>query len=174
MTAPDPMHAIRRVLLDASSVTALLLPQAALPELTEAPIFAYEYPNKIAGQPRTNYLGHDWPALLKARQIELLLITPSGRVGSGGDTSRALWSRPRFDLQAYGRSYSRAAAVLRAAEQYLKALSRVRAVLDDGIALVHDATLEGGPIRFPDPDTDAPVVVGICAASIAEEFVEVA
>lgn len=174
MTTPDPINAIRLAMLDEESITDLLLPQAALTGLTIEPIFAYEYPRKVANAPATGYGGHDWAALLQAKSILLLLITPSGRVRSAGDESRALWSRPRFDLQAYGPTYSKAAELLRAAEAWLKALSRVRSDMSDGTALIHAVTVEGGPIHFPDPDTESPVVTGIYAASFAEEFVDVA
>lgn len=174
MTMPDPYHAWRRLLLDRSSITDLLLPQDSLPSLATAPIFAYGYPRKVAGDPATGYTGHDWAALLKARAVRMVLITPSGRVRSGGDTSRAAWSRPRADVQCYGRTESEAGQLRQAIEEYLKQVSRVRAVLSTGTALIHDVTVEGGPISFPDPETDAPVEVGIYAASVAEEFVEVA
>lgn len=175
MSEPDAYNAIRRVLLGESSVTTLLLPQDSIPGLTEgAPIFAYEYPRKKTGAAATTYIGHDWAALLKARTVKLLQIAPSGRVPSGGDSSRALWSRPRFDLLSYAPTYSQAMQVLLTAEKYLKALSRVRAALTGGTALVHDVTVEGGPINFVDPDVDCPVVVGIYAASFAEEYVSVA
>ena len=165
---PNACNAIRRVLLEESSVADLLDNQAALPSLAVPPIFAFEYPRKTAQQP------HDYAALLSQRAIRLLLVSPAGRAPSGGDTSRALWSRPRFDLLSYAPTFSLAMAVLLAAEKHLKALSRVRASLTDGTALIHDVTVEGGPISFVDPDLDCPVVVGIYAASLAEEFVSVA
>ena len=171
MTVPDPVHVMSKVLLGESTITGLLLPQAALTGLATPPIFGYEYPRKETGKPASSVLGHDWAGLLKARSIELVLVAPSGRVPSGGDTSRAPWGRPRMDVQVYGRTYAAAATVLLAIHEYLKALSRVRAVLSGGTALLHDVTVEGGPISFPDPDTDSPVVVGIYAASVAEEFV---
>jgi hypothetical protein len=172
VSEPDAYNAIRRVLLNETSVTTLLLPQASLTGLTEgAPIFAYEYPRKKVGAAATVYIGHDWAALLKALSVKLLLVSPSGRVPSGGDTSRALWSRPRFDLLSFAPTKSQAMQVLLTAEKYLKALSRVRATLTGGAALVHDVTIEGGPINFVDPDVACPVVVGIYAASIAEEWV---
>lgn len=162
---PNAPNAIRRILLDESSVADLLDDQDALPGLAVPPIFAFEYPRKTAAQV------HDYAALLSQRAIRLLLVSPSGRVPSGGDSSRALWSRPRFDLLSYAPTYSIAMTVLLAAEKHLKALTRVRASLSDGTALVHDCTIEGGPISFADPDTDCPVVVGIYAASLAEEYV---
>ena len=168
MTVPEPFAAIRKVLLDEDTITDLLLPQAALPSLATAPIFAYEYPRKIANAPQTGYTGHDWAALLTARSIELVLITPAGRLGSGGDSSRAPWSRARFDVQCLGRTYSTAAAVHWAIYEYLKGLSNVRASLTGGTALVFDVTVEGGPISFPDPTVECPVVVGTYAASVAE------
>jgi hypothetical protein len=165
---PNAPNAIRRILLDESSVAGLLDDQDALPGLATPPIFAFEYPRKTAQQP------HDYAALLSQRSIRLLLVSQSGRVPSGGDTSRALWSRPRFDLLSYAPTYSIAMAVLLAAEKHLKALSRARAALTDGTVLVHDVTVEGGPINFVDPDVECPVVVGIYAASFAEEYVSVA
>ena len=168
MATPNPYDAIRRLLLNETSVTSLLLPQAKLPSLAVAPIFAFEFPRKTAQQP------YDFAALLAQRTIKLLLVTPSGRVPSGGDTSRAPWHRPRFDLQSFAETYDEAMKVLAAAEAYLKDLSRDRAALTGGYALVHDVTIEGGPISFADPDTDCPVVVGIYAASVAEQFVEIA
>ena len=171
MNEPDAYNAIRRVLLDEETVTDLLLPQDALTGLTSPPIFGYEYPRQDPAAAATSYLGHDWAALLKARVVKLLVVSPSGRVPSGGDTSRALWSRPRFDLLSYAPTYSLAMQVLLTAEKYLKSLSRVRAQLTGGYALVHDVTVEGGPIRFVDPDVDCPVAVGIYAASFAEEWV---
>lgn len=172
MTVPDPATLMRRVALDQASITTLLLPQTALPGLLTAPIFAYEYPRKVAGQPASGYSGHDWSDLLTRRLIELVLITPAGRVASAADQSRAQWSRFRFDVQTYGRTFVSAAAVHWAVYEYFKSLSNVRAVLGGGTALVHDVTVEAGPISFPDPDTDGcPVMVGTYAASVAEQFV---
>jgi len=168
MTMADPYDAIRRVLIDESSVANLLLPQDALPGLAVPPIFAGEFPRKTAQQP------HDYAALLSQRSIKLLLVSPTGRAPSGGDTSRALWHRPRFDLLSYGPTFHEAMTVHLAAEAELKDLFRRRASLTGGYALVHDVAIEGGPISFVDPDTDCPVVVGIYAASVAEEFVSVA
>lgn len=174
MTVPDPMAAIRAAMLAESSITDLLLPQTTLAELTVAPIFVQAYPRRVAGAPATGYTGHDWSSLLHQRAIEMLLIMPTGRATSGGDTSRALWSRPRFDVMSYGRTFATAGALHWAAYEWLKDLFRVRATLSTGTALIHDVTVEGGPISFVDPDTDSPVMVGVYAASIAEEFVEVA
>lgn len=174
MTVPEPFAAIRGVLLGEATVTDLLLPQDALPSLAIAPIFAYEYPRLDPSAPQTAYTGHDWAALLHQRAIEMVLITPAGRVGSDGDASRAPWSRPRFDVQTYGRTYAAAAAVHWAIYEYLKGLSNARAPLTSGTALVYDATVEGGLISFPDPETECPVLVGTYAASVAEQFVEVA
>lgn len=174
MSVPDPMAVIRRVLLDEESVTDLLLPQTQLPSLATAPIFAYEYPRKVTGHPQTGYTGHDWAALLQAKSIEMVLITPSGRIASGSDNSRVPFSRPRFDVQVFGRTFSTAAAVHWAIYEYLKALGQVRAVLSGGTAHLFDCTVEGGPISFPDPDVECPVVTGIYAASVAEQYVEVA
>ena len=167
----DSYHAMRRVLIDEDSIADLLLPQDALPSLSEPPVFAHQYPRHVAGAPATGYTGHDWAALLTQRAIRLVLITASGRVASGGDTTRAPWSRPRMDIQVYGRTEADAMAVHLAIEAFLKGLSNVRASLTGGVALIRDVTIEGGPIPFPDPDTEAPVVVGIYAASAIEEFV---
>lgn len=171
MAMPDPFAAMRQVLLGESSITSLLLPQAALPGLLVAPIFALGYPRKVAGQPATGYTGHDWAALFNQKAIRAILITSSGRVASGGDASRAPWSRPRMDLQFYGRTEADAMAVYLATEPVLKALSNRRAVLSGGTALLRDVTVEGGPLIFPDPETDAPIVTGIYAPSFIEEFV---
>jgi hypothetical protein len=174
VSVPDPYAALVKAMSAEDSITDLLLPQAALPGLTVPPIFALSYPRKEAGVPAGDVRSFDWTALLQARAIRMLLISPSGRVPSGGDTSRAPWSRPRFDVLSYGPTYSAASAAHWAVYAFLKDLSRVRAVLSSGTALIHDATVEGGPISFPDPDTDSPVMVGIYAASMAEEFVSVA
>lgn len=168
---PDPYKALRLVMLGEASITSLLLPQTALPTLATAPIFAYTYPRKVTGAPLTGYTGHDFASLLNQKLIRLVLITPSGRVQSGGDTTRAQWSRPRMDIQVYGRTESEAMDVHLAIEEFLKALSNERAVLSGGVALIRDVTVEGGPIEFPDPDTDAPIVTGIYAASFAEQYV---
>lgn len=164
----DPYAAMRRILLDQASITSLLLPQTALPSLATAPIFVLGYPRKVAGAAQTGYTGHDWAALLNQKAIRMVLITASGRVASGGDSSRAPWSRPRMDIQCYGRTESDAMAVHLAIEEYLKSLSNARASLAGGTSLLADVTIEGGPIVFPDPDTDAPIVTGIYAASAAE------
>lgn len=171
MVRPDPYHAMRRVLLNQASITNLLLPQDSIGSLATAPIFAYDYPRKVVAAAPTGYTGHDWVGLLKAKSVKLVLITPSGRVRSAGDESRVPFSRPRMDIQVYGRTDSEAAAVLWAIEDYLKQVGRVRAALTTGVALVHDVTVDGGPISFPDPDTDSPVMVGIYAASVAEVHV---
>jgi len=168
---PNVCNAIRRILLNQAGITTLLLPQTALAGLTIAPIFAFNYPRKVAGQPATGYTGHDWAALLNQKSIRLVLITPSGRVASGGDSSRAPWSRPRIDIQCYGRTEDDAMTVHLAIEAFLKELSNARAALTGGTALVHDVTVEGGPLLFPDPDTDAPIATGIYAASFAEQYV---
>lgn len=171
MTMPSPYNAIRRLLLGQVSITTLLLPQTPLAGLLTAPIFAGDYPRKAAGAPSSSLLGYDWAALLTQRSIRLVLITPSGRVASGGDSTRAPWHRPRFDVQCYGRTDEDAMTLHLAIEAYLKDLSNGRAILTAGTALVRDVTVEGGPISFPDPDTEAPEVVGIYAASFIEEFV---
>ena len=171
MSVPDPYNAMRRVMLNQAAITTLLLPQAALPSLATAPIFAGEYPRKVAGQAQTGYLGHDWAALLSQKAIRMVLITASGRVASGGDSSRAPWGRPRMDVQVYGRTASDAMSVLLEIQAVLKALGQARAVLSGGTALIYDVTVEGGPISFPDPDTDAPIATGIYAATFAEQYV---
>lgn len=171
MSVPNPYDAMRRVLLNQAAITTLLLPQTALPTLAAAPIFAGEYPRKVAGAPLTGYTGHDWAALLNQKSIRMVLITASGRVASGGDSSRVQWSRPRMDVQVYGRTASDAMSVLLEIEAVLKALGQARAVLAGGTALIYAVTVEGGPIQFPDPDTDAPIATGIYAASFAEQYV---
>lgn len=171
MSRPNPYDATRRFLLGQGSVTSLLLPQASIPNLTVAPIFALRYPRQVAGQPQTSVLGHDWSALLHRQAVNLVLITPSGRVASGGDSTRAPWSRPRMDVQCFGRTEDEAMAIHLEIEAVLKALSNARAQLSTGTALIWDVTVEGGPLGFPDPETGAPEVVGIYAASFAEEFV---
>lgn len=171
---PDPYAAMRRILLNQASITGLLLPQTSLAGLTTAPIFALSYPRKVTGAPATGYTGHDWAALLNQKAIRMVLITASGRVTSGGDRSRAPWSRPRMDIQSFGRTPGDAMTVHLAVEAFLKALSDERAVLSGGSALIRDCTVEGGPLSFVDPDTDAPEVVGIYAASFVEQFVAVA
>lgn len=171
MTMVNPYNAMRRVLLNQTSITALLLPQGALTGLATAPIFALSYPRKVTNAPATGYTGHDWAALLNQKAIRMVLITPSGRVASAADNSRAPWSRPRMDIQCYGRTEDDAMTVLLAVEEYLKALSNERAVLSTGTALIRDVTIEGGPLEFPDPDTDAPIATGIYAPSVIEAHV---
>jgi hypothetical protein len=172
MTVPDAAVIGRLALLGESSVTSLLLPQAGLPSLASAPIFAYEYPRKVTGAPLTGYTGHDWVNLLKNRAIEMVLVTVSGRVNSSADTTRSPWGRVRLDVQTYGRTYLSAAAVHWAIFDYFKNLHRERVTLSGGTALIHDLTVEGGPISFPDPETDGcPVMVGMYAATVAEEYV---
>lgn len=165
MSPPDGLFTVRRALLDESSITDTLLPQSALPGLAAAPIFAYEYPRKSASQP------HDYAALLASRAIRMLLLMPSGRRPSVGDRSRAPFGAPRFDLWSFGRTMSDATVAYWAAYEFLKELSRVRAVLSTGTALIHDVVIEGGPISFLDPDTDAPVVLGTYSVDLAEEYV---
>ena len=162
----DPYAAMRRILLAEPSITSRLLPQDALPNLATAPIFALGYPRKVADAPQTGYTGHDWNALLQARAIRMVLITASGRVGSGGDDSRAPWGRPRMDVQCYGRSEGDAMALHLVIEAFMKQLDNARAVITAGTARIADVTVDGGPIGpFPDPDTEAPIVTGIYAAS---------
>src|SRR5690606_21030243 len=103
---------MRRILLDEDSVTDLLLPQTALPSLVLPPIFAGNYPRKVAGASPTLYTGHDWHELLTNRAIRMVLITASGRLDSGGDSSRAPWSRPRMDIQCFGPTENDAMTVL--------------------------------------------------------------
>ena len=170
MTVPDPAAAMRLLLLGEDTVTDLLLPQAALPTLATPPIFAYEYPRKDATKPQTEYGGHNWAALLQARSIELVLITAAGRVNSGGDLSRAPWSRVRLDVQTYGRTYMSASAVHWAIYEYLKALGQAHATLSGGTAPIRDVTIEAGPISFPDPITESPVMVGTYAATVVEQL----
>jgi hypothetical protein len=167
----NPYDAIRRILLNEASITSLLLPQTALPSLATAPVFVSAYPRKVTNAPATGYTGHDWAALLNQKAIRLVLITASGREPSGGDRARAPWSRRRFDVQCYGRTEADAMVVHLAIEEFLKALANKRAVLSTGTALIRDVTVEGGPLEFPDPDTDAPIVTGIYAASAIEENV---
>lgn len=164
-------NAVRRILLDTDEVVDELLPQDALPGLLTAPIFALRYPRLVPGQPQTGYAGHDWAALLHQQAIRMILITPSGRVPSGGDSTRAPWSRPRMDVQCFGRTEDEAIDLWLVVERVLKQVSNARAALSGGVVLVRDLTIEGGPIEFPDPDTEAPEAVGIVAASVIEEFV---
>lgn len=171
MTMPNAYNAIRAILLGQASITSLLLPQAALSGLATAPIFTGEYPRKVASAPATGYTGHDWATLLQQQQIRMVLITSSGRVASGGDSTRAPWSRPRMDIQCFGRTEDDAMIVHLAIEAYLKSLSNARATLTGGVAVIRDVTIEGGPISFPDPITECPEVVGIYAASAIEEYV---
>ncbi len=175
MAVPDPYAAMRKILLGEASITTLLLPQSALTGLTVAPIFALSYPRKVAGAAVTGYTGHDWAALLNQKAIRMVLITASGRVTSGGDASRAPWSRPRMDIQSFGRTEGDAMTLHLTIEAFLKQLANKRAALTGGSALIRDCTIEGGPLGpFPDPETDAPEVVGIYAASFVEQFVAVA
>lgn len=174
MSVPDPFAAMRAILLGESSITDLLLPQTALPSLTVAPIFALNYPRKVVGDPQTGYTGHDWAALLNQKAVRLVLITSAGREPSGGDNSRVPFSRPRMDIQCYGRSESDAMTVHLTIEAFLKQLGQARAVLSGGTVRIADVTVSGGPLVFPDPDTDAPIVTGTYAASWIEEFVAVA
>lgn len=168
MTVPDPIAAVRLLLLGESSVTSKLLPQSSLPSLATAPIFAYEYPRTVPNAPLTGYTGHDWAALLTNRAIELVLITAAGRINSGGDDSRVPWARVRLDVQTYGRTYMSASAVHWAIYEYLKGLGNVRATLSGGVAPIRDVTVEAGPISFPDPITECPVMVGTYAATVVE------
>lgn len=167
----NPYNAMRRILLDESTVTSLLLPQTALPSLATAPIFAGNYPRKVESAPLTGYTGHDWAALLTQHAIRMILITPSGRVASGGDESRAPWSRPRMDIQFFGLDEDDAISGLLTVERFLKGVSNVRATLTGGTALIRDVTVEGGPIAFPDPTTEAPEAVGIYGVTFIEEAV---
>lgn len=171
MSVPDPFAAMRRILLDEASVTDLLLPQDALPQLATPPIFALNYPRLEAGKPKTGYTGHDWAALLNQKSIRMVLITSAGREPSVGDASRVPFSRPRMDIQCYGRSESDAMAVHLAVEAFLKQLGQARAVLSGGTVRIADVTVTGGPIQFPDPQTEAPIVTGTYAASFIEEYV---
>ena len=171
MSVPNAIAAMRLILLGQSSITALLLPQASIPSLTTAPIFALGYPRKEAGKPATGYTGHDWAALLAAKSVRIVVIRPSGRVRSGGDESRAPWSRPRMDIECYGQTEGDAMVLLDTTEAFLKGLSNARAVLSGGTALIADVTIEGGPLLFPDPVTEAPEAVGIYGASFIEAYV---
>ena len=76
-----------------------------------------------------------------------------------------------MDVQCFGRTEDDAMTVWLAVEAWAKALSNVRSVLTGGTALIRDCTVEGGPLPFPDPQTEAPEVVGIYAPSFIEEFV---
>lgn len=171
MSVPNHYNAVARLLRDEATVGGTLLPQASLPSLATPPVFALNYPRKDPSAPATSLLGHDWAALLHQRAIRMILITASGRVPSGGDTTRAPWGRPRMDVQCYGRTDSEAMDLWLACEAYLKELSNARAVLSAGTVLIRDVTIEGGPIEFPDPETEAPEAVGIIAASAIQEFV---
>lgn len=171
MSVPNDIAATRQILLGASSVTSLLLPQTAIPNLATAPIFALAYPRKEVGAPQTGYTGHDWAALLNQKAVRIVVVRPSGRIASGGDQSRAPWSRRRQDIEVYGRTEGDAMVVLDAIEAFLKGASNARAVLSGGTALIRDFTVEGGPLQFPDPVTEAPEAVGTYGASFIEEFV---
>lgn len=142
---PDPMHAVR----------VWLLAQTGIANLTDDRVYAYQVPRAVtdAGMSRA-----------------ILLVRPSGRSPSVGDRSRALIGRPRFDVFSYGETADEAAVLHWLAYELLKDLSRARVALADGDALIHDVVVEGGPLHFNDPDSDAPVVVGVYSADIAEEF----
>ena len=165
MTAPDPINAVRLALLGQSSITSLLLPQTALPGLATAPIFGYEYPAKTAQQT------HDYAALLAAKLIRLVVISPAGRRRMAGDRGYAPIGSVRFDVLSYGRSKSDAAVAHWAIYEYLKELDRASVTMTAGIALIHSVVVEAGPIAFTDQDTMTPVVAGTYAAAVAEEFV---
>lgn len=171
MSVPNDIATTRLILLGQSSITSLLLPQDSIPSLTVAPIFALGYPRKEAGKPLTGYTGHDWAALLQAKSVRIVVIRPSGRIRSGGDESRAPWSRRRQDIECYGRTEGDAMVLLDEVEAFLKSVSNARAVHSGGTALVRDYTVEGGPLQFPDPVTEAPEAVGIYGASFIETFV---
>lgn len=171
MSVPNDIAATRSILLAQSSITDLLLPQDAIPNLTTAPIFALAYPRYVSGAAQTGYTGHDWAALLNQQAVRIVVIRPSGRINSGADSSRAPWSRRRQDIEVYGRTESDALVVLDAIEAFLKSVSNARAVLSGGTARIADYTVEGGPLQFPDPVTEAPEAVGTYGASFIEEFV---
>ena len=171
MSVPNDIAATRLILLGESSITDLLLPQDKLPSLTVAPIFALAYPRKVTGAPQTGYTGHDWAALLAQKAVRIVVIRPAGRIASGADESRAPWSRRRQDIEVYGPTEGDALVVLDAIEVFLKGASNERAVLSGGTALIRDYTVEGGPLQFPDPTTEAPEAVGTYGASFIEEFV---
>lgn len=171
MAQPDPFATMRSILLGETSITSLLLPQTALPSLTVAPIFALSYPRKVAGAAQTGYTGHDWAALLQQQAIRLVLITAAGRIASVGDTTRVPYSRPRMDIQCFGRSESDAMTVYLAVDAFLKEMSNERAALSAGTSLIRDVTVEGGPLSFDDPTTEAPEIVGTYGASFIEAFV---
>lgn len=171
MSVPNDIAATRLILLGEESITDELLPQASIPNLAIAPIFALGYPRKESGKPQTVYAGHDWAGRLAAKDVRIVVVRPSGRIRSGGDESRAPWSRRRQDIEVYGRTEGEAAALLDLIEAFLKSVSNARAVMPDGTALVRDYTIEGGPLNFPDPVTEAPEAVGIYGASFIEAFV---
>lgn len=171
MSQPNAYNATAAVLRGAAPISALLKPQTALPNLVTVPVFALNYPRLDPAQPQTRLDGHDWATLLHQKVIRMILITPSGRVASGGDSTRAPWGRPRMDVQAFGRTDNDAMELLLEALAYLKQVSNAHAVLSGGTVRFGDYTIEGGPIEFPDPETEAPEAVGIVAASLIEEFV---
>lgn len=171
MSVPNAIAAMRKILLAQSSITSLLLPQTAIPNLATAPIFALAYPRKAVGAAQTGYTGHDWAALLNQQAIRMVLITPAGRIRSGGDESYASWSRPRMDVQCFAPTEGDAFTVHDEIEAFLKSLASERAVLTGGSALIRDTTVEGGPLSFDDPTTECPEVVGTYGASFIEEWV---
>lgn len=171
MSVPNDIAATRTILLGQASITALLLPQDAIPNLTVAPIFALGYPRKVVGAPQTGYTGHDWAALLNQQAVHIVVVRPSGRINSGGDDSYAPWSRRRQDIEVYGRTAGEALVILAEIEAFLKSASNQRAVQSGGAALIRDYTVEGGPLQFDDPVTEAPEAVGTYGASLIEEFV---
>ena len=142
---PDAMNAIRRGLLD----------QTEIADAAEDRIYAYKIPRAVVDG---------------GLERAIILVRPSGRSPSVGDRSRALIGRPRFDLWHYGASVDEAGALYWLTYEWLKELSRVRVALTDGDALIHDAVVEGGPLHFDDPDSDAPVVMGVYSADVAEEY----
>lgn len=142
---PDPYHTIRTYLLG----------QTGISTMTSSRVYAYKIPRQVVdgGLSRS-----------------ILLVRPSGRSRSVGDYSRALIGRPRFDLWCYGATEDEAFALLWLAHELLKELSRERVELQGGDALLHDVVVEGGPLSFDDPDSDAPVALGVYSADIAEEY----
>lgn len=174
MSVPNDIAATRTILLGESSITSLLLPQDSIPNLATAPIFALAYPRKVTGASDTGYTGHDWATLLNQQAVRIVVVRPSGRINSGADNSRAPWSRRRQDIECYGRTEGDALVLLDVIEAFLKSVSDERAVQTAGTALVRDYTVEGGPLLFPDPVTEAPEAVGTFGASFIEEFVAVA
>ena len=147
MTSPNPLAAIRTVLLDDAEVNAMTGGRIFVPELSD--------PENRFGLSTTEI--QQMP-----RKCAVIRSTGGGSLGPGA-RSRVPWVNTRLDIQSFGKTTYEADEVHWAIYAAMVALNRRVA----HNTVLYDAIVTGGPIHERDPDTDWPYCIGVYDLSAA-------